>query len=140
MDSKLGIFNGEASFSAEKPWKKDARPTAPSSTSTSGHIKDVTDRHLGQGIEIIGTKRPRPDGSMGGAGAENSLVCEIKDLRSYNLLRYSSALKGDIGNKKAVIAFMFEDGGKDSLYRFQMSGSLEQISADLQMGASSFPR
>jgi hypothetical protein len=49
-------------------------------------------------------------------GAENTIFNTINNVKNYEELRYSAALKGSVGNQKAVIPFIEDVAGKDSLY------------------------
>ena len=51
-----------------------------------------------------------------GDGAESTVVNEITSPIDWETLRYSAALKGMIGNQKAVIPFLVKNGGKSALY------------------------
>ena len=61
-------------------------------------------------------------------GAENTVFNIIKNPKSFDELKYSAAIKGKIGNQKAVIPFMAEEGGADSLYMAEIKGvPLEEL-------------
>jgi hypothetical protein len=60
-------------------------------------------------------------------GAENTIFNEIHNDGDFKQVEYSAALKGMIGNQKAVIPFTVDSKGKDSLYRFQMQGDATTI-------------
>lgn len=64
-------------------------------------------------------------------GAENSLVSIIKDAPDFDTVAYSAALKGRIGNQKAVLPFMEQAGGKDALYAFDTPYSMAEARAAL---------
>ena len=49
-------------------------------------------------------------------GAENSIFTEIQDAPDFETVRYSAAWKGKLANQKAVIPFMEQPDGPDSLY------------------------
>jgi len=72
-------------------------------------------------------------------GAENTVFNTIKQVKDFDELRYSTALKGKIGNQKAVIPFMAEEGGADSLYMTEIKGvSMEDLRAGLDEAGIQF--
>jgi len=55
-------------------------------------------------------------------GAENTVFNTINNVQDFEQLRYSTALKGKIGNQKSVIPFLAQEGGADSLYMTEIKG------------------
>lgn len=49
-------------------------------------------------------------------GAENTVYNVIENAPDYETVRYSAALKGAVGNQKAVVTFMESEDGPSSLY------------------------
>lgn len=84
-------------------------------------VTDDIDRNLslkGEAFDAIG------DWSD---GAENTIYKEFTEVPDYDTLRYSAALKGKRGNQKAVIPFIVEEGGPDSVYRFTVEDSMNSV-------------
>lgn len=55
-------------------------------------------------------------------GAENTVFNMIQKVQDFDELRYSTALKGKIGKQKAVIPFMVNNAGADSLFITDIKG------------------
>lgn len=67
-----------------------------------------------------------------GDGAENTVFNTIAKVQDFDELRYSSAIKGKIGKQKAVIPFLAQEGGADSLFMADLKGvSLQDARAKL---------
>lgn len=65
-------------------------------------------------------------------GAENSIFNVIRGATDYDTIRYSAAVKGHLTNQKAVIPFLADEGGADSVYRVNVPGAtLENVRASL---------
>ena len=61
-------------------------------------------------------------------GAENTVFNTLNDVQDFDQLKYSTALKGKIGNQKSVIPFLAQEGGADSLYMTEIKGvPLEEL-------------
>ena len=71
-------------------------------------------------------------------GAENTVFNAIQKVNSFEELRYSTAVKGKIGKQKAVIPFMTNPGGADTLFMADIKGiQLPELRAKLdEMGIS----
>lgn len=71
-------------------------------------------------------------------GAENTVFNAINKVNSFEELRYSTAIKGKIGKQKAVIPFMVQQGGADSLFMADIKNvNIKDIRAKLdELGIS----
>jgi hypothetical protein len=59
-------------------------------------------------------------------GAENSVLATLPDA-SWDEIKLSAAMKGYVGDQKAVLAFKQDDGGDALLYQMHANGSLSDI-------------
>jgi len=73
-------------------------------------ITEDVDRQLGYTSKSVNAIGDWSD------GAENTIFNEIQKVNSYEELRYNTAIKGKVGKQKAVIPFMVNSTGADSLY------------------------
>lgn len=75
--------------------------------------------HQSQAIDALGDW---------GDGAENTVFNTIQKINNYDELKYSSALKGKIGQQKAVIPFMVSPSGPDQLFIADLKNTnLEEV-------------
>ena len=77
--------------------------------------------------------KPHPVDAIGdwSDGAENTVFNVIENVSNYDDVRYSAAIKGQLAEQKAVIPFMVDANGKDSLYRFTLPGDMKAVRAEL---------
>jgi hypothetical protein len=59
-------------------------------------------------------------------GAENSVLASLPEA-SWDEIRLSAAMKGYVGDQKAVLAFKQDDGGDALLYQMHAAGDLKSI-------------
>ena len=71
-------------------------------------------------------------------GAENSVFNVIRNAPSFEAVEYSAAIKGDIANQKAVIPFMVDKTGGDSVYRFHLDQDIRQARTSLDKSGIQF--
>jgi hypothetical protein len=60
-------------------------------------------------------------------GAENSVFNIIRGNVTWDKVRYSAAIKGLIANQKAVIPFIAQKGGPDTVYRMTVKDSMDGV-------------
>lgn len=63
-------------------------------------------------------------------GAENSIAMDIPSGTDYDSLRAAAAMKGEIGDQKAVLLFQSGEGGQ-ALSQFTLDGSMQDVNQQL---------
>ncbi len=71
-------------------------------------------------------------------GAENTIFNEITSKVDYQMVLYTSAIKGLAAEQKAVIPFQVVANGMDSLYRIPLQGSVDTIRQKLDAAGVEF--
>jgi thioredoxin reductase len=71
-------------------------------------------------------------------GAENSVFNVIQNAPNFEAVEYSAAVKGDIANQKAVIPFLVDKNGGDSVYRFHLDQDIRDARGTLDQAGIQF--
>jgi hypothetical protein len=71
-------------------------------------------------------------------GAENSVFDDIGNARSFQDVEYSAAQKGELAHQKAVIPFITDAAGSDSIYRFDLPQNVRDVRGVLDKAGLQF--
>lgn len=136
------------------PWPRHHEVEEPSGPLSGAQFASpsITDKDFSQASDALNSERQvtfgrassEIDSALGMAGvthsdvvgawadgAENSTMAEIRQPSSPEALRLSAAMKGALGNQKAVLVFQTNSSGPDSLYQLSLHGEPADVHAAL---------